>query len=40
MRCIMKITLDIPCYDGNALDVVWETGSKYAINVEKGLYYN
>lgn len=30
----MKITLDIPDYDGNGIDVVWETGSKYAINID------
>jgi len=29
----MKVTLDIPDYDGNSLDVVWETGSKYAISI-------
>lgn len=29
----MKITLDIPYYDGNGLDVVWETGSKYVIKI-------
>lgn len=25
----MKITLDIPEYDGNALDVIWENRAKY-----------
>ena len=29
----MKVTLDIPNYDGNGIDVVWETGSKYAISI-------
>ena len=29
----MKITLDIPDYDGDSVDVVWENGSKYAINI-------
>lgn len=30
----MKIIVDIPNYDGNGLDIIWETGSKYAISVE------
>ncbi len=30
----MKIILDIPDYDGDSLDVVWENGSKYAINID------
>lgn len=30
----MKIILDIPNYDGDSLDVVWENGSKYAINID------
>ena len=29
----MKITLDIPDYDGDGLDVIWENGAKYAINI-------
>lgn len=29
----MKVTLDIPNYDGNGIDVVWETGSKYEISI-------
>ena len=29
----MKVTLDIPNYDGNGIDVVWENGSKYVINI-------
>ena len=29
----MRITLDIPDYDGEGLDVVWENGSKYAIKI-------
>ena len=29
----MKIIVDIPTYDGNSLDVIWETGSKYRISV-------
>ena len=29
----MKITLDVPYYDGNGLDVVWEIDSKYAIKI-------
>ena len=30
----MRIILDIPDYDGDSLDVVWENGSKYAINID------
>ena len=30
----MKITVEIPDYDGNGLDVIWEPGAKYAIRVE------
>lgn len=29
----MKITLDIPDYDGDSLDIIWENDSKYAINI-------
>ena len=29
----MKIILDIPDYDGDSLDVVWDNGSKYTINI-------
>ena len=29
----MKITLDIPDYDGNGIDVIWETDSKYTITI-------
>ena len=29
----MKVTLDIPDYDENSIDVIWETGSKYTINI-------
>lgn len=28
-----KINIDIPNYDGNGLDVIWEEGSKYSISV-------
>ena len=28
-----KIKIDIPNYDGNGLDVIWETGAKYLISV-------
>ena len=30
----MRIILDIPNYDGDSLDVVWENCSKYAINID------
>lgn len=30
----MQITVDIPNYDGNGLDVIWETDSKYAISIK------
>ena len=29
----MKIILDLPNYDGNALDVIWEEGSTYLLEV-------
>ena len=29
----MKITVDIPDYDGNGIDVIWEDNSKYSIRV-------
>lgn len=29
----MKISIDIPDYDGNALDVIWEPDSKYEVSV-------
>ena len=28
----MKIIIDIPIYDGNGIDVIWEDGAKYTIN--------
>lgn len=31
----MKVIVDIPNYDGNGLDVIWENGSNYAISVEE-----
>ena len=31
----MKIIIDLPDYDGNATDIIWESGSKYAINIEE-----
>lgn len=34
MRCYMKIVVDIPNYDGSGLDVIWENGSKYMLNIE------
>lgn len=30
----MRIVIDVPNYDGNGLDVIWEKDSKYAINVQ------
>ncbi len=30
----MRIMVDIPDYDGNGLDVIWETNSKYVIRVQ------
>ena len=32
----MKIAVDLPNYDGNGLDVIWEEGSKYTISIGKG----
>ena len=32
----MKLVVDIPDYDGNAMDVIWESGSKYDIKIEDG----
>lgn len=29
----MKVTLDLPDYDGNAVDVIWENGAKYVLKV-------
>ena len=29
----MKIYVDIPDYDGNGLDVIWENNAKYSISV-------
>ena len=29
----MKIYVDIPDYDGNGLDVIWENDAKYSISV-------
>lgn len=31
----MNINLNIPDYDGNALDVIWEQNSKYSIQIDK-----
>lgn len=31
----MKIIVDIPQYDGNGLDIIWDAGSKYTINVQE-----
>jgi hypothetical protein len=31
----MRIVLEIPDYDGNSLDVIWEADSKYEISVQK-----
>ncbi len=30
----MKISVELPDYDGNWLDVIWEAGSKYAIDLQ------
>lgn len=30
---MMKITVDIPDYDGNGIDVIWDDGSKYSTSV-------
>ncbi len=32
----MKITLDIPEYDGNAIDVIWENNAKYDLTTFDG----
>ena len=29
----MKKNIEIPDYDGNALDVIWEKSAKYSINI-------
>ena len=29
----MKITVDLPDYDGNGLDVIWENESYYTLDV-------
>ena len=29
----MKIYVELPDYDGNGLDVIWENNAKYSINV-------
>ncbi len=31
----MTINVNIPDYDGNGLDIIWEDNSKYAINIEQ-----
>ena len=31
----MKITLEIPDYDGNALDVIWEDNANYTAEVSE-----
>lgn len=31
----MKIIVDIPDFDGNGIDVIWENGSNYIIKTEK-----
>ena len=31
----MRLVIDIPDYDGNSLDVIWEADSKYEISVQK-----
>ncbi len=36
MGCPMKIHIDIPDYDGDGLDVIWDAGSRYAIHVDDG----
>lgn len=30
----MKIIVDIPDFDGNGLDVIWEEGSNYRVSIE------
>ena len=30
----MRIKIDIPDYDGEGLDVIWDAGSRYAIRVD------
>lgn len=32
----MYLKLEIPDYDNNAIDVVWEQNSKYEINIQDG----
>ncbi len=32
----MKINLEIPDFDGNALDVIWDNDAEYRINVSHG----
>lgn len=31
----MKINLDIPDYDGNAIDIVWENKSDYKVEINE-----
>lgn len=31
----MKIKIDIPDYDGNAMDVIWEKNANYVVNVDE-----
>ena len=31
----MKIKIDIPDYDGNAMDVIWEKNANYVVNVNE-----
>ncbi len=31
----MKVSVIIPDYDGNGLDVIWENGAKYMVNVDE-----
>lgn len=30
----MKIIVDVPNYDGNGLDIVWESNAEYSIDVK------
>ena len=33
----MRITIEVPMYDGEGVDVIWEKGSKLAISVTEGV---